>query len=257
MKRFLSLFLILFLLVPPVSADPLLPEEDYAEDIIVFYNGTDDSDGRYLYSYRYPRVSDSDPDDLSAVCVNEFYRKKIQEYKVDYIPSLADYYSSISQSVTVQVAYEIKCNNDDYFSVLIHRTEDVGDEIIETWEGNTFSRSGELIGSLTSVPSLLGILDEGGNDEWLEDRQSRKTSEALCTLVWEAILDNPGGIEYYADLEKEDLEDLIDPVFSLDHDFWMDDAGNLVYFILPGRIAPADAGLLTYTFALKELRDEL
>jgi len=37
----------------------------------------------------------------------------------------------------------------------------------------------------------------------------------------------------------------------------MDEAGNLVYFILPGRIAPADAGLLTYTFTLKELRDEL
>ena len=86
MKRFLSLFLILFLLVPPVSADPLLPEEDYAEDITVFYNGTDDSGGWYLYSYRYPRVSDADPDDLSAVCVNEFYRKKIQEYKVDSEP---------------------------------------------------------------------------------------------------------------------------------------------------------------------------
>ena len=84
-----------------------------------------------------------------------------------------------------------------------------------------------------------------------------KTSEALCTLIWDAVLDNPGGIEYYADLQKEDLEDLIDPVFSLDHDFWMDEAGNLVYFILPGRIAPADAGLLTYTFTLEELRDEL
>ena len=257
MKRFLSLLLILFLFVLSASADPLLPVEDYAEDITVFYNGTDDSDGRYLYSYCYPRVSDADPDDLSAVCVNEFYRKKIQEYKADYIPSLADYYSSISQSVTVRVVYEIKCNSDDYFSVLIHRTEDIGDEIVETWEGNTFSRSGELIGSLTSVPALLGILDEGGNDEWLEDRQSRKASEALCTLVWEAILDNPGGTEYYSGLEKEDLEDLIDPVFSLDHDFWMDETGNLVYFILPGRIAPADAGLLTYTFTLEELRDEL
>ena len=257
MKRFLPLFLILLLLVPAVSADPLFPVEDYSEDITVFYNGVDDSDGRYLYSYRYPRVSDADPDDLSALCVNEFYRKKIQEYKADYIPSLADYYSGISMSVTVQVSYEIMCNNDDYFSVLIHRTENIGDEIIESWEGNTFSRSGELIGSLTSIPALLGILDEGGNDEWLEDRQSRKTSEALCALVWEAILENPGGVEYFDGLEKEDLEDLIDPVFSLDHDFWMDETGNLIYFILPGRIAPADAGLLTFTFTLGELRDEL
>ena len=53
------------------------------------------------------------------------------------------------------------------------------------------------------------------------------------------------------------LEDIIDPVFSLDHDFWMDEEGNLVFFILPGRIAPADAGLITFTFTLEELRDEL
>ena len=173
MKRFLSLLLFLFIFLPAAAADPLSVAEDYAEDITVYYNGTDDSDGRYLYSYRYPRVSDEDPGDLSAVCVNEFYRKKIQEYKSDYIPSLADYYGSIRRSVTVKISYEITCNNDEFFSVLIRRTEDDGDEISESWEGNTFSRSSDMIGSLTSVPHLLGILDYGESDEWLEDRQSQ------------------------------------------------------------------------------------
>ena len=257
MKRFLSLLLSLLIFVPAATADPLSAVEDYAEDIAVYYNGSDDSDGRYLYSYRYPRVSDDDPEDLSAVCVNEFYRKKIQEYKSDYIPSLADYYGSICLSVTVKISYEITCNNDDFFSVLIHRTEDDGEEISESWEGNTFSRSSDMIGSLTSIPNLLGILDYGESDEWLEDRQSRKTLNALCTLIWDAIQNDHDNIGYYPDLGKEDLEDIVDPVFSLDHDFWMDDAGNLVFFILPGRIAPADAGLVTFTFTLEELRDEL
>ena len=194
---------------------------------------------------------------LSTVTVNEFYRKKIQEYKSDYIPSLADYYGSIRRSVTVKISYEITCNNDEFFSVLIRRTEDDGDEISESWEGNTFSRSSDMIGSLTSVPHLLGILDYGESDEWLEDRQSRKVADALCTLILEAIQNNHGDIDYYPDLKAEDLEDIIDPVFSLDHDFWMDEEGNLVFFILPGRIAPADAGLITFTFTLEELRDEL
>ncbi len=257
MKRFLSLLLFLFIFFPAAAADPLSATEDYAEDITVYYNGTDDSDGRYLYSYRYPRVSDEDPGDLSAICVNEFYRKKIQEYKSDYIPSLADYYGSIRRSVTVKIRYEITCNNDEFFSVLIRRTEDDGEEISESWEGNTFSRSSDMIGSLTSVPHLLGILDYGESDEWLEDRQSRKAADALCTLILEAIQNDHGDIDYYPDLGKEDLEGIIDPVFSLDHDFWMDEAGNLVFFILPGRIAPADAGLITFTFTLEELRDEL
>ncbi len=257
MKQFLFLLLFLVFLSPAAGADPVSVSEDYAEEITVYYNGTDDSGGRYLYSYHYPCVSVKDPDDLSAVCINEFYRKKIQEFKSDYIPSLADYYRSISRSVTVKITYEITCNNDEFFSVLIHRTEDDGEEITETWDGNTFSRSSSMIGSLTSIPKLLGILDYGESDEWLEDRQSRKTRDALCSMIWEAVQDNRGSIEYYPDLEKEYLEDMVDPVFSLDHDFWIDEAGNLVFFFLPGRIAPEEAGLITFTFTLEQLMDEL
>ena len=37
----------------------------------------------------------------------------------------------------------------------------------------------------------------------------------------------------------------------------MDEAGNVVFFILPGLVAPAEAGLITFTFSLEDLRDEL
>ncbi len=255
MKCFLTLLLTFLLVFPGASADPLSPAEDLAETVTVFYNGVDDSDGRYVYSYRYPCIADSE--DLSALCINEYYGKRIREYLDFYIPSQAKEYGSHFQNADIEVSYDITCNNDDFFSVLILKTEKVGDTVSEILEGNTFSRSSERIGSLTSIPMLLGILDASESDEWLMDRQYQKVWEAICTLVWDAIRKNPEGIAYRPDLTKEDLERIIDPVISLEQDFYMDEAGNLVFFILPGRAAPADAGLLTFPFTIGEILDEL
>ncbi len=256
MKRFMAFLLALLLAVPAALADPLpLSDEDLTETITVFYNGKDDSDGCYVWSCRYPVVSEDV--DLSAVCVNEFYRKKVEEYVDFYGPSQAQEYSAQYLNVSISVSYEVMRNDDDFFSVLVHKTEDVEGEITETWEGNTFARSSEVIGSLTSLPRLLGLVDDGESDEWLEDRQSRKVWEVLCGLVWEAIQENPEGIGYWEDLEKEELEEIIDPVISLDQDFYLDASGNLVFFILPGRAAPAEAGLLTFAFDPEEFLDEL
>ena len=81
MKRFAAVFLSLLMLFAAASADPLaLDENDLAETVTVFYNGQDDSDGRYIYSCRYPRILETDPDDLCAFCINDFYGKKLQEY---------------------------------------------------------------------------------------------------------------------------------------------------------------------------------
>ena len=256
MKRFMAFLLALLLAVPAAYADPLpLAEEDLTETITVFYNGEDESGGRYVWSCRCPAVREDV--DLSAVCVNEFYRKKIEEYVDFYGPSQAQEYGAQHLNVSISVSYEVMRNDDDFFSVLIHKTEDVEGEITETWEGNTFARSSEVIGSLTSLPKLLGLVDAGESDEWLEERQSRKVWEVLCELVWEAIQDNPGGIGYWEDLRKEELEEIIDPVISLDQDFYLDASGHIVFFILPGRAAPAEAGLLTFAFDPEEFLDEL
>ncbi len=255
MIRFLTIFLSLLLLLPAASADPLVLSEDYADTVTVFYNDTDSSGGQYVYSYRYPCISD--PDDLSGISVNEYYLKKIEEYRDFYIPSQASEYGSYRQNVNIAVSYEVTCNSDRYFSVLIHKTEDVEGEVTETWEGNTFSRSSEVIGSLASLPRLLGLVQDGESDEWLEDRQTMKVWDALCTLILDAVRENPDGKDFRTDLGKEDLEILLDPVLSLDQDFWMDEDGNVVFFILPGRIAPESAGLETFVFSPEEILDEL
>ena len=256
MRLLLFLLLILLSIVSPTFADPFLLSEELSDTITIFYNDKDASDGQYIYSYAYPVVADKD--DLCALSVNEYYRKKIQEDVTFYIPSQADDYSNRAQSVSIEISYRITCNNDDFFSVLIHKTEKVEeDETNEIWEGNTFCRSGDIIGSVSSLPQILGKVEAGENDEWLENRQSEKVWKAMCSLIWNKIMENTDNIDYFSDLQKEDLGYIIDEIFSMDHDFYINDKGFLVFFILPGRVAPVESGLLTYSFSLDEIRDEL
>jgi len=255
--RFLLTFLVACLLpCSIVLADPFPLGDDLADTVTVFYNGEDASDGQYVYSYRFPVIADDS--ELSAVCVNEYYSKRVQEDLTFYVLIDADDYGSRFQSVTKNVSYTITCNNNDYFSVLIRKATDIEDgEHAEEWEGNTFSRTGEMVGSVTSLPNLLGEVESGESDDWLEDRQSEKVCEVLCDLIWQRIQSNAEGIDFRPDLKKEDLELLINPMFSLDHDFYMNESGELVFFFRPGSIAPEEAGLITFTFPLEEILDEL
>jgi len=251
MKKLLLLLALAVVLLPAAAfADSLPLAEDLAETVTVFYNGADDSSGRYEYAYRYPHA---DPDDPTAFRVNSYYEYLVQDTKDNTIPNLADYYSGMGESVTVRISYEITCNNNDLFSVRIHFTEENDEEFIESWSGNTFSRTDGMPGSLYSLPNLLGILSSGESDEWLEERQAGKACDAVLMMVWDRIRENSEGIEYYPDLDRKTLEAYFDPEL----DFWLDESGNPVFFLLPGRIAPEEAGLLTFPVSLEDIKDEL
>ena len=254
MKRFMAFLLALLLAVPAALADPLpLSDEDLTETITVFYNGEDDSDGRYVWSCRYPVVSEDV--DLSAVCVNEFYRKKVQEYTSDYIPSLADYYAGQSQSVSVDVSYEVTCNNDDYFSVLIRKEETNPDLTRVSWTGNVFSRKEEATGNTFTLPKLLGILESTENDETVQEYKTRRADELIRTMVWDMIQSNEDGIDY-GSLTEEDLTHIFFPEES----FYLDENGDPVFYIQPGNIfeeVPEGMGLLVFPIPLEDILDEL
>jgi len=266
MKRFVCAFLSFFLLFLSVAAaDPLALTDDFTDTVTVYYNSEDASDGSYIYSYKFPHAfvpeSNTEETDLSAASVNRYYEKRIQEYTVDYIPNQADYFASQYQSVSVNVTYQIMCNNDDFFSVLLHKTEEVDGETEETWEGNTFSRASEMVGQLTSLPKLLGVLDAGESDEWMEDRQSNRIWEVICTIVWNTIQKNPDNLEFDPALTREDVESIITPEYSLDQDFFIDENGDIVFFILSRFILSEEAaeknGIVPFRMTLEEIDDEM
>lgn len=267
MKRFfgVTLSVLLVFFAAAAAADPLVLTQDYNDTVTVYYNGTDASDGSYSYSYAFPHASvpevTTEEADLSAASVNRYYEKRIQEYTVDYIPNQADYFASQYQNVSVDVNYQIMCNNDDFFSVLLHKAENIDGEIEETWEGNTFSRSSEMVGQLTSLPKLLGILDAGESDEWVEDRQTNRIWEVVCTLVWNAIQSNPDNLDFDPFLTKEDLEYIITPEYSLDQDFYIDENGDVIFiilsrFILSGQTSE-ETGFVPFRMTLEEIDDEM
>lgn len=262
MKRFLSLGLFVLILVlhfPAALADPLPLTADYADTVTIFYNGEDSSDGQFIYSYRFPHA---DPEDPTAYLVNTWYDYKIPDTINNDIPNMADNYASMYQDVKIDVSYEVTCNGDDFFSVLIHTVTEISedgelDEMYETWEGNTFSRLNGKPDQTFSLLNLLGLVDSADTDDWLEEYQTEKASAAVFALVWEEIRENPGGLPFDPDFPQEDLE----TVFNPDRDFYLDRTGNPVFYILPRDILTEDsregAGLVTFRISLEEILDEM
>ena len=239
-------------------ADPLLLAPDLADTVTVVYDGNDPSAGAYVYSYRYPCADDSDP---NAYRINSFYEYLVKD-TLDYtIPNLSEYYAAQGQNVAVDVSYEITCNSEAFFSVLLHRTETVDGELSESWEGHTFSRLNGMPDSTFDLPRLLGTLEVGEHDDWLENRQTQKASEAVWNLIWETIEENKGGL-YNPEYTKEDLTFDLAP----ESDFYLDETGNPVFFVAVSPeatgggfslAADPSCGLLRFPLSLEDIEDEM
>ena len=126
----------------------------------------------------------------------------------------------------------------------------------ESWEGNTFSRLTGMPDSTFDLPRLLGILQVGEHDNWLEDRQTRKASEAVWNLIWEIIRRNEENL-YNPAYTKEDLTYDLLP----ESDFYLDETGNPVFYVVSSPAAPLSSDpsrtLLLFPLALEDIEDEL
>ena len=118
-----------------------------------------------------------------------------------------------------------------------------------------------MVGSLTSLPKLLGVLDAGESDEYVEDRKSNKIWEVICNLLWNKIQENTDGFEFDPFLTREDLEFIITPEYSLDQDFYVDENGDVIFFILSRFVlteeAAEETGFVPFRITLEEIDDEM
>ena len=250
-KRMIPLVLALCLLLSAALADPLPLLDDYAETAVILWDENNPDNGRFTYSYRYPHVDESAPGGAS---INSYFAYKVKDTQDFDIPINSDSYLAEGINTTIEITYSVTCNNDDYFSVLIHRTTiSDGDIPGDTWEGNVFVREGGSAGLTCTLPQLLGILAADENDTWLQDRQTQKAEKVIREIVWDQIQENSAGVDFYPDLTEEDLEHYFFP----EQDFYLDETGNPVFFLQAGIAAPEEAGIISFPIPLEDILDEI
>ena len=251
MKRFLTILLVLLVLAASAHASPLTLLEDYADSVIIPWDENDPSAGRFEYSYCYPHV---DENEEGGDNINVFYQDLI-DYSVSFtIPMIRDAFEG-ADAATV-ISYQVTCNNDDYFSVLIRTERTNPDQSIVFWEGQVFSRKNGSPGLTYTLPKLLGTLASNESDTWLQDRQTEKADALIREMVWDRIEESGTEAGFPADFSEE----MLSGIFFPEQDFYLDENGDPVFFLQPGDVFGDSAGdreLIVFPISLEEILDEL
>ena len=256
MKRLLILFLALTLFISAASAEGLLTLADSLSGVICWPEGSDEATAAYVYRYSYPQVAgESDIAEL----INGTYAYEVSDAIGFRVPMNAE---GLDPEAGVQfytdISYEITCLNERFLSVKITSESFLGQSATTTVAGHTFTLSeGAKSGEVTSLPFLLGLLDEEDlTDEWMKDRQTAKADECVQRLVWEVIEEQimNGEVAYYDDL---DFDETFCYSFYPEEAYYLDENGNPVFFIQEGFIAPVSEGVLLFPFTMEELLDEI
>ena len=251
MKRFLSIFLILVLAAAPALADPLALLEDYAADISEPYDPEDPSAGTFVYSCHYPHV---DEEAAGGMDINQFFTDQL-DYELGFtVPMVQDAFEGYDTSTVI--SYDVTCNNDDYFSVLLKKEEVNPDWSRTSWTGLVFSRKNGKAGYTYTLPMLLGILTSADTEEWKTEHQTGKADEVIREMVWDMIEENKAGIDYNG-LTKE----VLSYIFFPEEQFYLDENGDPVFYLQPADVyyddVPEGTGLLVFPIPLEDILDEI
>ena len=255
MKKLLILLLATLIFASAASAEGLLTLSDPLSGAICWPEGSDETTAAYVYRYSYPQVAGESE---IAELINGTYAYEVSDAEGFRVPMNAE---GLDPDAGVQfyttVSHEITCLNEHYLSVKITSESFLGQSVTTTIAGHTFTLGeGAKTGAVTSLPYLLGILDEDdASDEWMKDRQTAKADECVQGLVWEIIEEQikNGEVTYYDDLTYEDF------CFSFfpEEAYYLDENGNPVFFIQEGFVAPVAEGVLLFPFTMEELLDEI
>ena len=137
--------------------------------------------------------------------------------------------------------YEITRNDAEYVSIVLHLRQLAGSGEVETLSADTFVR-GESSRRIT-LSELLGAEAADGDT---------KTADLVYELIWEIVqvgMENVEG-DYLDRLELDSVRSALDP----ETDFYLDENGNIVFFVEPGLLAGEIAGVLLYPFSPYDLR---
>lgn len=251
MKKLLIPLLILLLTALPALAEDALPQMAAPlEGVYTWPEGSQEADALYVYRYSYPQMVG---DDDLAQLFNETYRYAVEDALGFEVPMLASGMAPGDAQKVVEISHEVTCMNAEYLSVVIAKEVRVSGDVMRVVSGHVFSLQGSHAGRITNLPVYMGLLSPDETDEWLLTRQTNKADKLVRTLVWERIQSEGAAMGLYDDLTREE----IDEGFYPEEDFYLTSDGDLCFYFQAGAIAPEEQGLITFTFPLWLLLDEL
>lgn len=214
--------------------------------------GSDAQSARYVYRYSYPQVEDTSE---TAQMINDFYTYLVDDAKNFAVPMAYESLEENEVQAYTAITSQVMCNTAEYFSVLVTTESFMGAETSQIIAGHTFALTGGKAGTCISLPYLLGLLDAGESDTWMQDRATAKADKLVYDLVWEIIEQQQaeGTVTYYDGLTREELE----AQFYPEEDFYLDESGNPVFYVQSSYLASSAEGVLYYPFTIEELLDEM
>lgn len=252
MFRLLILLLTLTLLPISGMADTPLSFADDLTGLYTWPEGSAAEDASYVYRYTYPQLAG---EDTLAMTFNNVFQYEASDALGFECPMIASSHPAEEGQMQVTLAYTVTHLSDEYLSVRIDKEVVVGESVSRIVKAYTFTLTGKDAGTVTSLPYLLGLMDQGETDEWYIDRQTAKADACARDMIWALIEKDmkAEGSPIWEDLTFEELEWSFYP----EEDFYLDEDGNFVFFLQENMIAPTEAGQFFYTLTLDELLDEI
>lgn len=251
MLRMLLLLLTLTLLPLPVGAEAL----SFADDLTGQYVWPEDSsleEASYVYQFTYPQIAG---DSLLAITINNVFQYEATDALGFECPMIGSSHDPALGQMQVTLNSTVTHLSEEYLSVRIDKTVRIGEETTHTVKAFTFMLTGDSAGTVTSLPYLLGLVEASENDEWLLDRQTAKTEACAREMVWAMI--EQAMAEDDSPIWRDTTMETLEWVFYPEEDFYLDEAGQLVFFLQENTIAPTEAGEFFFPILMEDMLDEL
>ena len=218
--------------------------------------GADEAEAAYVYRYAYPQVEAlTEAAQTAAEAINELYAYTVRDTRDFTVPVNGEQLDPAFGQAETAVTFEITCTTDDWFSLLIRTASTMNGYESVIYAGHVFAVQSEKPGNVITLPYLLGILAEGENDTWLQDRQTAKADACVRQMVWERLQEMAaaGEVGILPDVDF----DMFSGMFYPEEDFYLDAEGEPVFFLEPGFVAAEEDGLLRFPMTVEEIQDEI
>ncbi len=245
MKKLIPLLFLLFM--PLLCSAEVLFGEDQA-GLYIYPEGAAEADALYVYHAVYPRI---EGDHEIAELINNTYAYLLTDAFGFECPMNATSLPADGPQMKVSIVYEVTHQSDSYLSIKLIKTVEYAGDVDVMVTGHVFALQGDQAGVGTSLPYLLGILEPNETDDWYLDRQIAKADKCARELVWEMLTDMD--IPLHDDMTFEEFEYNFYP----EEDFYLNAAGDVVFYLPQGIMAPAEYGVIECVVPMETLLDEI